>query len=220
MIYKKYNTTDFEQMEKQFRTNFINSLSGFKSVNLVGTIDKNQLTNLAVFSQVFHIGANPALMGLLIRPDTARRHTLENIENTQFFTFNHIKQDFCKQAHQTSARYEVSEFEACELTPEFGAMHPAPYVQESDLKIGLQFAERHDLAINGTILIIGKVIETIIRQDCIGKDGYIDIENAGTITCSSLDAYHTTQKIARFSYAKSDRELSEIEGFIGSVHQI
>lgn len=199
---KKYTSADFEAMEKQFRTNFINSLSGFKSVNLIGTVSQEGITNLAIFSQVFHIGANPALMGVLIRPDSARRHTLENIESTGFFTLNHIREDFYKQAHQTSARYNVSEFDACGLTPTVGEMHPAPYVEEAHIRIGLSLAEKHILAINGTILVIGKVIETIIREDCIGDDGYIDIEKAGSITCSSLDTYHTTQRLGRLPYAK------------------
>lgn len=209
MTYKEYKSADFEGMEKQFRTNFINSLSGFKSVNLVGTINQEGLTNLAIFSQVFHIGANPALMGLLIRPDTARRHTLENIETKGFFTLNHIRETFYKQAHQTSARYDVSEFDACQLTPIFGELHPAPYVAEAHIRIGLEMVEKQLLAINGTILIIGKVIETIIREDCICEDGYIDIEKAGSITCSSLDSYHTTQRLGRLPYAKSSFFLGE-----------
>lgn len=207
----RFGVEDFEQMEKQFRTNFINSLSGFKSVNLVGTISKEGMTNLAIFSQVFHIGANPALMGILVRPDSVRRHTLENITSCQFFTLNHITQQFYKQAHQTSARYEVSEFEACGFTPEFEQKHPAPYVKESPLKIGLQLAEKHELSINGTILVIGKVIEVITNQEYIAADGYIDIEKAGTITCSSVDAYHSTHQLARLSYAKPDKFVEEIK---------
>lgn len=199
---KKYTSADFEAMEKQFRTNFINSLSGFKSANLIGTVSKEGITNLAIFSQVFHVGANPALMGVLVRPDSARRHTLENIEATGFFTLNHIREDFYKQAHQTSARYAVSEFDACGFTPVVGDMHPAPYVEEAHIRIGLSLAEKHILAINGTILVIGKVVETIIREDCISDDGYIDIEKAGSITCSSLDSYHTTQRLGRLPYAK------------------
>lgn len=206
-----YAASDFEGFEKQFRTNFINSLSGFKSVSLVGTVSKEGITNVAIFSQVFHIGANPALMGILVRPDTVRRHTLENIETIGYFTLNHIRPSFYKQAHQTSARYQISEFEACGLTPEFGFLHPAPYVAEAHIKIGLVLAETHHLAINGTILVIGEVIEIFVPVDCVMPDGYIDIEKAESITCSSLDSYHTTQRLSRLSYAKPDKELEEIK---------
>jgi len=94
-----FRASDFERMEKQFRTNLINSLSGFKSVCLVGTQNKDGITNLAIFSQVFHIGANPALMGMLVRPDSVRRDTLTNLQETGYFTLNHIRANFFKQAH-------------------------------------------------------------------------------------------------------------------------
>jgi flavin reductase (DIM6/NTAB) family NADH-FMN oxidoreductase RutF len=205
-----FRASDFEQMEKQFRTNLINSLSGFKSVCLVGTQNKDGITNLAIFSQVFHIGANPALMGMLVRPDSVRRDTLTNLQETGYFTLNHIRANFFKQAHQTAARYEVSEFEAVGLTPLYSEFVKAPYVAESHVRIGLSFAERHNLAINSTVLIIGKVEEVFAPANCITADGYLDIEKAGTITCSSLDSYHTTHRLARLSYAKPDKPLTEI----------
>lgn len=205
-----FQIADFEQMEKQFRTNLINSLSGFKSACLVGTQNKEGVTNLAIFSQVFHIGANPALMGMLVRPDSVRRDTLTNLQETGYFTLNHIRADFFKEAHQTSARYDKSEFDAVGLTPLHSENIKAPYVAESHIRIGLSFAERHELAINGTVLIIGRVEEIFAPADCIAPDGYLDIEKAGTITCSSLDSYHTTQRLMRLSYAKPDKPLSEI----------
>jgi len=199
-------------MERFYRTNLINSLSGFKSVNLVGTIDGRGRTNLAIFSQVFHLGANPALMGMIVRPDSAPRHTLANLIETGSFTLNHIREDFYRQAHQTSANYSASEseFAACGFTPWFSGKVAAPYVRESSVKIGLEFRDRVDLAINRTILVIGAVVEIIVPGDCLLPDGYLDIEKAGTITSSGLDGYHTTQRLSRLSYAKVDREPREI----------
>ena len=210
MTFTTYHLSDFESMEQRFRTNFINSLSGFKSVNLVGTTDGQGQTNLAIFSQVFHLGANPALIGMIVRPHSVSRGTLENLLETGFFTLNHIRQEFYKQAHQTSARYDVSEFDACGFTPEYSSLHPAPYVKESRLKIGLQLEETTDIKVNNTVLVIGRVIETLVPQDCISADGYIDIEKAGTITCSSLDSYHTTERLARLAYAKPGKEVREL----------
>lgn len=205
-----FSVDNFDKLDKFFRRNLINSATGFKSLNLVGTQNKNGLTNLAPFSQVFHIGASPAYIGLLIRPDSVERHTLDNIESTKFYTLNHVLSSFYKQAHQSSARYHVSEFEATGLTPEYSSLLPAPYVKEANIKIGLQFEERNDIRLNGTILIIGSIQELFVPDDCIGEDGMIDLEKAGTITCSGLDTYHTTQKLARLSYAKPDKDLFEI----------
>ncbi len=205
------NTTNFLindilQMETRTRAAFINSLSGFKSASLIGTIDNNENTNLAIFSSVIHLGSNPALIGFVNRPDNTSRHTLENIIETNCFTINHINSVIYRKAHQTSARYPkmVSEFEASKLTKEFTKILKAPYVKESKIKYGLEFVEKHELKINGTILIIGKVIEVIIPENCLLAHGAIDIEKAETITISGLDSYHTTKQLSRLSYAKTD----------------
>lgn len=207
-----FTTTDIAQMESRYRAAFINALSGFKSASLIGTVDGEGNTNLAVFSSVVHIGSNPALIGFINRPDTVGRHTLENILETQYFTINHIHADIYKQAHQTSARYEkhVSEFDAVGLTPQFTDLIKAPYVQESKIKYGLIFAEKHELKINGTILIIGKVVEVIIPENCLLPQGNIDVEKAETIAISGLDSYHTTTRLARLTYAKPDKLPEEI----------
>lgn len=211
---KRFQSGDFQEMEKRYRTRLINSLSGFKSVNLVGTVDGNGKTNLSVFSSVVHIGANPALMGFIMRPVTVTRDTYDNIVETGYYTFNHITADFFAKAHQTSARYpaEVSEFTAVGLDAQFKDDFPAPYVAQSPIQIGLQFREQMEIKLNGTILIIGEVKELYVPEDCLQADGYLDIEQAGTITASSLDGYHTTKKLARLSYAKADRALTALEG--------
>jgi len=193
-----------ESLDKLYRTNFINSLSGFKSANLIGTISKEGKTNLAIFSSVIHVGANPPLMGLLMRPVSVERHTYTNIKETGYFTINHINKENFKQAHQTSARYDkdVSEFDECGLTPEYSETIKAPYVKESTIKIGLKFVEEQEIKSNGTIFIVGEIVEIILPDDVVAKDGYIDIEKAGTIAISGLDNYHETKRIARLSYAK------------------
>lgn len=206
-----FQLSEFAGLDKFFRRNLMNSLSGFKSVNLVGTISKEQKTNLAIFSQIFHLGATPALMGMIVRPDTVPRDTLSNIEATQYYTFNHIQSDFYRQAHQTSARYENSEFEATGLTPEYSENHPAPYVKESSIKIGLKLEEKQKLEINGTIFLIGSVQEIFLPKNCISNDGWIDLEKAGTITCAGLDAYFEGKRLERLSYAKPDQALKIIK---------
>jgi flavin reductase (DIM6/NTAB) family NADH-FMN oxidoreductase RutF len=210
MQFTVYQAADLAQMEKQFRTNFVNSLSGFKTASLVGTISPAGVTNLAIFSQVFHLGANPALIGMLVRPDSVRRDTLTNLLATGYYTLNHVRAEFYQAAHQTSARYDGSEFAATGLHPEFTPTHPAPYVVESHVKLGLRFRERVDLAINGTVLIVGEVVETIVRQDCLATDGLVDVERAGSIACSGLDTYHTTQRLGRLAYAKPDLPSSQV----------
>jgi flavin reductase (DIM6/NTAB) family NADH-FMN oxidoreductase RutF len=212
MPFSRFSSDEILQMETRYRAAFINSIIGFKSACLLGTTDKNGQTNLAIFSSVFHLGSNPALIGFINRPDSVDRHTLDNIMETGCYTINHIDKYIFKQAHQTAARYpkETSEFEATGLTPEYIEPIKAPFVKESPIKIGLEFAERHELAINGTILVIGKIIYVSLPENCLQEDGTVQIEQAGSVTISGLDTYHTTQKLARLSYEKTDKLPTEI----------
>lgn len=209
---QKYLSEDFKQMERRYRARLINSLSGFKSVNLVGTTSEDGHHNLSIVSSVVHLGANPALMGFIMRPVTVTRDTYHNIMANGSYTFNHITDQFFKAAHQTSARYPetVSEFEEVGLTPQFSEGMQAPYVLESPVKIGMAFRQKIDIELNGTILIIGEIVELLLPKECLAEDGYLDIARAGSITASGLDGYHTTNKLARLSYAKPGLKLREI----------
>ncbi|MCC5943530.1 MAG: flavin reductase [Bernardetiaceae bacterium] len=204
---------DFENLDSRYRATLINSITGFKSLNLVGTQDEKGQENLAIFSQVVHLGASPPLIGMIIRPDVSPRHTLENIIAHKFYTLNHVNSHIFKQAHQTAARYdrEISEFEVTGLTSQHIAGFDAPFVGEANIQIGLEFAEKMDIQINNTSLIIGHIRLLRLRENYIKKDGFVDLEQAGTITCAGLDSYHSTKKIARLSYAKPYKPLDYIE---------
>lgn len=207
MIIQTYNAAQLATLEQRFRTTFINSLSGFKSLSLIGTLNAGGQTNLAIFNSVVHLGANPAMMGFIVRPDSVDRHTLVNIRETGFFTINHVQAPFYAQAHQTSARYpeDVSEFDATGLTPEFRDTFPAPFVHESTIQCGLQLSEIIPVSANGTYFVTGTIQTVSVPADCLCDDGYLDIEKAGTLAGTSLDGYHSTARLERLSYAKTDR---------------
>lgn len=207
-----YSGNELLALESRYRTAFINSLGGFKSVVMVGTINGAHQTNLAAFSSLFHIGASPPLCGLIFRPDTAARHTLENIMEMGVYTINHMTEASYKQGHQTAARYDRadSEFEMTGLETQFSADMIAPYVASSVVKFGMQFKQRIDLTINGTILIIGQIVETFIPESCISEDGFVDLEQAGTVTLSGLDCYHLTTRLSRLTYPKPGIPVAEV----------
>lgn len=200
-------------LEPQKRAQLINSVGGFKSICLIGTIDNEGKTNLAIFSSIVHIGSNPPLICFIVRPDTVERHTLSNILATGCYTINHVNKNIYIQAHQTSARYpkDRSEFTATGLTEDYKNNCKAPFVKESSIQLSMDFKERIDLTINNTILIIGEIQALFFPANCLSEDGYLDIEKAGTITCSGLDSYHTTQRLERLSYAKPAEPLKNIE---------
>jgi flavin reductase (DIM6/NTAB) family NADH-FMN oxidoreductase RutF len=202
----EFSSKDIQGFEQRYRARFINSLGGYKSLSLIGTRSRAGNTNLAVFNSFFHIGANPPLFGFIVRPDSVERHTLNNILETSIFTVNHVREEFYVAAHQTSARYEgnVSEFGAVGLTEEFKPGYYAPFVAESEVKIGAAFRQRIDIAQNGTVMILAEIKYVSIPEASLEEDGYIDLEAAGTVTCSGLDSYHRTERIGRLTYAKTD----------------
>ena len=133
---KHLTKRDIQAMERIERLNLINSLSGIKPANLIGTVSKAGKPNLAIFSSVIHLGSDPALLGFVMRPQReVRRHTYENIMDIGYYTINHVQQAFIQKAHYTSAKFEkgVSEFEKCKLREEYLYDFPAPFVRESKL---------------------------------------------------------------------------------------
>jgi flavin reductase (DIM6/NTAB) family NADH-FMN oxidoreductase RutF len=198
-----FDQSNLRSLEKQARTNLINALAGIRPANLIGTIAEDQTTNLAIFNSVMHIGADPALMGFIMRPTTVKRDTYENIVSTQEFSINHVNIGIVSSAHHTSARFEISEFEACRLSPEYGTCIKAPYVQEASIQIGLKLAEIIPIELNQTKLIIGEIHEIRIKDEtCLEPDFNLNLELAKSIGVNGLDSYYSIQKLAKYKYAK------------------
>jgi flavin reductase (DIM6/NTAB) family NADH-FMN oxidoreductase RutF len=201
------------EMEHLFRINLVNSITGYKSANLIGTIDEaSQQTNLAVFSSVTHFGSEPPLLGFVLRPTTVFRGTYNNIKRTGYYTINHINASIIEAAHHTSAKYpaEISEFDQTNLTAEFKNGFLAPYVKEAKIKIGVEFKQEIPIELNGTILILGQIKELIIPDKCLLEDGFLDLSAAETVTVSGLDAYHLPKRLARFEYARPNKAIKKI----------
>ena len=207
----QYDKKEIDALDRVMRLKIINSVTGIKPGNLIGTINNNKNTNLAVFSSIIHLGSNPALLGFISRPATDDvGHTLNNIKQTGYYTINHIHSEFVKKAHYTSAKFpsNVSEFSACELSEEYIGEFKAPFVKESTFKIGMRFKEVIDIKANGTVLVIGE-IEQLIFPDSAFLDGEIDLEASGGIGISGLNTYYALRKIESYPYAK----LNEIPQF-------
>lgn len=203
---------ELKNLEKEYRRNLINCLSGFKSCNLVGTSNLEGDTNLAIFNSVMHIGANPGYMGLVVRPNTVPRHTYTNIKETQYFTINSVQKDFFGKAHQTSANYpaNLSEFEEVGLTPQYSENHTAPYVMESAIKIGLELTEELPVKSNNTIILIGKVIELLLPSSIVTSDGFVNLTKAKIVSGIGLDGYCEPNLLARLAYARPGTEIKNL----------
>ncbi|MBT8140019.1 MAG: flavin reductase family protein [Gammaproteobacteria bacterium] len=199
-----YQSAQLDAMEQRYRAAFVNSLSGFKAANLVGSCDADGQYNLAIMSSVVHIGSHPPLLALVLRPDDAKQHSLQNILSQKHYTLNHVSEDIFKAAHQTAARYpkEISEFDAVGLDTQQLADFPAPFVKAAVVKLGMLLRDHKKLEINGTHLIIGEIVLACVPDSIIGDDGSVDIGAANTVTLSGLDSYYSTSRLARMPYAK------------------
>ncbi|MDD7984572.1 flavin reductase [Lentisphaera marina] len=193
-----------EKMDKRQRTCLVNCLSGYKSPMLIGTQSKSGQDNLALFSSIFHLGANPPLIGMISRPHTVVRDTLENIIETGEYTINLVDESFYKSAHQCSARYpqDESEFLGAGIEAEYKPGFLAPFVLQSSLKIAMEMKEIQHLEINKTELIIGQVKFVEIDDEIFGDDGFVDIAKAGAMASLGLDSYHPVDLGERQAYAK------------------
>lgn len=200
-----FSKEDIENLSRVKRLNIINSITGIKPGNLIGTKSLEGHTNLAIFSSVVHLGSHPALIGFFLRPSTKiRRDTYENILETGSYTINHIDKRIIEKAHYSSVKFSsyVSEFEKLKLTEQYINDFYAPYLLESKIKIGLSFVEEVDVKINGTKLIIGEIRHIYLPENIMSEEGYLNLEKSASVGIGGLNSYYNLNFNAEFPYAR------------------
>ena len=200
----RFTDIDLESMDFLYRINLINSCSGYKSANLIGTKSKLGEENVAVFSSITHIGSNPALLGFFLRPTTVSRNTYDNIKETGVFSINHIHEEILEDAHHTSAKYEksISEFNFTKLIPEYKDNHFAPYVKEAPVQLCMSYVNEYPIEENGTLLIVGKINSIYVSNHILKEDGFINLSDAKIATINGLDGYAIPELKTRFKYQR------------------
>ena len=206
---KHITSEDIKEMEKIFRLNLINSSTGYKSANLIATKSKNGNPNVAVFSSVTHMGSNPAMLGFVTRPLSVARNTYKNIKETSYFTVNHIHEKMIEQAHQTAAKYEeeISEFHKTGLTEEYLDNFYAPYVKQSEVKLGCKYLNEYEIKENDTLLLVASIEHIYFDEGIQMPDGWLRLDDAGTVAVNGLDGYSLPSLLDRFHYARPNQEV-------------
>ena len=202
-----YSGTDIDQMDKIFRLNLINSCTGYKSANLIGTQSADGKTNLAVFSSITHLGSNPPLIGFVLRPTTVPRDSYRNIKSSSFFTVNHIHHSTVADAHHTSAKYpeDVSEFSKTDFEAEYLDDFEAPFVKNAKVRLACRFLNEYPIKENNTLLVVSEILAIHIEDGIMESDGWLNLQQAGSVTINGLDGYAKAELIERFPYAKPTR---------------
>jgi flavin reductase (DIM6/NTAB) family NADH-FMN oxidoreductase RutF len=198
------NKSDFQALSRVPRLNLINSCMGYKSANLIGTISKSGLPNLALFSSITHLGSDPALLGFILRPTTVPRHTYTNIKDLRYFSVNAISQSFVAQAHQTSANYpiDVDEFEVTGILSEWRDEIAVPFVKESPVQLLCKYVNEYEIIENGTIHVIASIEKIFVQNELLSEDHWIQLDKGNIVAINGLDGYAKTELIERFSYAR------------------
>ncbi|GAA4351951.1 flavin reductase family protein [Kangiella taiwanensis] len=205
------SVNDIAQLERKYRLNLINSITGVKPANLIGTVNSKGQSNLAIFSSVVHLGSDPALIGFITRPTgEVPRHTYENILENRYFTVNHVPASHIKNAHYTSTKFpeSVSEFSQCGFTEEYVDGFKAPYVKEATTKIGVRYCQQLPIELNDTRLMIGEIEHIIVPDDAVNDKGYLDLESQSNVGIGGLNQYYRLSKEDEFPYARLGEEPS------------
>ena len=199
-----FSKAEIAELNNRYRNNLINSISGYKSANLIGTISKTGTTNLAVFNSIVHLGSNPALLGFILRPTTVPRHSFSNMKENGVFTVNHIAKNQIEAAHHTSAKYpeEISEFDQTELNPEYKNDFAAPFVEGAPIQIACSYVNDYLIEENDTRLVVGAIEGVYVDDKMILDDGWVQLDLGEVVTINGLDGYALPQLIERFPYAR------------------
>ncbi len=198
---------DIQKMERKKRLNIINSVTGIKPANLIGSISTQGQSNVAIFSSVFHLGSAPALLGFITRPtEKVPRHTYENLKEIGQYTINQVPTNIIKNAHYTSAKLarSASEFDRMQLTEEYLSDFKVPFVKESQLKIGMKFEQEIPIPLNDTIMVIGSIELLQINDEAINEKGYINLEQLDTAGISGLNSYYSLKFLESFPYVREN----------------
>lgn len=202
MVY--FSNEKLDSLDHLYRINLINSCSGYKSANLLGTKSVDGIENVAIFSSVTHVGSNPPLLGFFCRPTTVTRNTYDNIKSTGFYTINHIHESILKDAHHTSAKYDsnISEFDKTQLISEYKKEFKAPFVKNAPLQLAMEFVEEYHIKANDTILVIGKIVGLYADNELLEDDGFLNLSKANIAAINGLDGYAVPKSNTRLEYQR------------------
>jgi flavin reductase (DIM6/NTAB) family NADH-FMN oxidoreductase RutF len=203
---KHISRDDISQMEKIERLNLINSCTGYKSANLLGTISTDGKPNVAIFSSVTHLGSNPAIIGFIMRPTTVPRDTYKNIKETGYFTVNHVTADMIADAHHTAANYDlgVSEFDKTNLQEEYKLDLKTPFVKGSPVQLYCKYINEYYIKENDTIHVIASIENLFFDENLEHKDGWLQLDKGNVVALNGLDGYCLPKLIDRFEYARQN----------------
>jgi flavin reductase (DIM6/NTAB) family NADH-FMN oxidoreductase RutF len=208
MALKRIDRPEIEKMDRIARLNLVNSCTGYKSANLIATINNEGKTNVAVFSSVTHLGSDPAMISFVLRPTTVPRHTYQNMKAYGYFSVNHITAEQIEDAHHTSAAYpeEMSEFDQSNLQAVYHNDCPVPFVKGSPVKLLCKYVNEYLIQENGCILVIASVEAIFYEEELLSSDNWLQLDKGKVVAINGLDGYALPKLVERLPYARPKRK--------------
>ena len=209
---KNFTKESINTMDKIRRLNLINSCTGYKSANLIVTKSKSEISNVAIFSSVTHLGSNPPMISFITRPLSVKRDTYNNIKENPYFSVNHITENMIVDAHHTSANYDesISEFDKTNLIEEHKEGIEVSFVKDSPVQLLCKYINEYYIKENDTVLIIASIENLFFDEKVLHKDNWLQLDRAKVVTINGLDGYALPLLLDRFEYARPDKKTNSL----------
>ena len=110
-------------------------------------------------------------------------------------------------AHHTSAKYpeDVSEFSKTDFEAEYLDDFQAPFVKNAKVRLACRFLNEYPIKENNTLLLVSEILAIHVEDGILESDGWLNLQQAGSVTINGLDGYAKPELIERFPYAKPTR---------------
>ena len=201
------NKTEILSLDRFYRANLINSIVGIKQASLIGTVSNKNISNLALFSSVVHLGSNPQLVAMFSRPNTGTpKQTLKNIIDSNAYTINHVNSKILHRSHATSKKFgpTESEFAQCNLEEYYIDGFQAPFVKECNISIGVSYRRHFTIDENDVVMIIGEIDKIIVDEQFISETGEVLLSNLDSVGVAGNNSYYSLQPLSSLDYVSSD----------------
>ena len=196
---ESFTALALDGLQRRERTGLINAISGIRTVFLAISGTQGNW-NAGVFTNVIHVGANPACMSILFRPDNGNRHSYTNYKTSKRITLVSLPEEEMQRLHDCSASYDEGVFEwehlggRCENID--GWTHPIPTA--ALWAVELEFDESFKLK-NDCIYTVGRVQHVGLGNALYREDRTLHF-NTPPLLALGLQHYFIPESVAHLPF--------------------
>jgi flavin reductase (DIM6/NTAB) family NADH-FMN oxidoreductase RutF len=200
-----------------------------RPIGWISTLSPDGASNLAPYSQFQNLTFDPPYVMFAANQNTRgeRKDSTVNAERTGEFVYNMATYDLREAVNRSAQEvpYGVDEFELAGLTKAPSILVKPFRVAESPIQFECRYHQTLRLpgkSVMGTVdIIIGLVAGIHIKDECIGKDGKIDILKIRPIGRLGYYDYTTVDnKFEMVIPGLNEKLLAGLEGAAGKLNQI